>query len=81
VSATYRIEVSRTEPEALYGWEAAIWRVADNWPVRIERRSTREGVEDAARRWIRDENAAPNESIVYVDDQGRDAEAPQSVKV
>jgi hypothetical protein len=81
VSATYRIEVSETDNFALYGWEAKITRLDDEWPVRIEHRDSAGEAMDAARKWLAADNAYTAPLVVYVDDQGRDAEAPQSVKV
>jgi hypothetical protein len=83
VSATYRIEVSEAPDPALWPFEAKIVRLSDDWPVRVERRSTAHDAELAAKRWIQRDSANPLSipRVVYVDDQGRDAEAPQSVKV
>jgi hypothetical protein len=82
VSATYRIEVSRAD-DAIFPWEAKIVRLSDDWPMHVERRSNADGAIYAARQWIKDESLAPVDLplMVYVDDQGDNAEAPQSVKV
>jgi hypothetical protein len=79
VSATYRIDVKRDDDETMYPWHAVITRLADNWPVRVEREHTADKALGAAREWI----ASTHDFAfsIHVDDQGRDAEAPQSVKV
>jgi hypothetical protein len=82
VSATYRIEVRYADDETIFPWMGVIVRLVDDWPVRVERERTAEHALEAARQWIADEYSwAKTPTYFYVDDQGRDAEAPQSVKV
>jgi hypothetical protein len=86
MSATYRIEVQRDPHSTILPWEAAVYRISDDQRVTVCVGLTRTEAEAAAREWVRDEEENPEgppsqSAILYVDDHGRDAEAPQSVKV
>jgi hypothetical protein len=84
MSATYRIELIRDPHSAALPWDARIIRLSDNRLSTICTGTTRYTAADAARQWVRDEESPldlEHGNSFYVDDQGRDAEAPQSVKV
>jgi hypothetical protein len=80
VSATYRIELHK-DGDYVYPWKANIYRLSDDMHVSSQVGETRDAALGDARAYIARDNAAPEPSTVHVDDQGRDAEAPQSVKV
>jgi ABC-type sulfate transport system substrate-binding protein len=72
----------------MYPWDAVIVRLSDEKHLTtVFGRTTDEALAEA-RSWVVDEEAVetmaseyPTVRSLHVDDQGRDAEAPQSVKV
>jgi hypothetical protein len=79
-AATYRIEIRRDPHTTSLPWDAVVYRVSDNARMTVCYGTNAREATDAAREWVRDEegvevNFAPQ--TLYVDDQGRDAEAPQ----
>ena len=86
VSATYRIEIRRDPHSVSLPFDAVVYRLSDGERMTICVGGTYETALFAAREWVRDEEGTENPHdftpmILHVDDQGRDAEAPQSVKV
>lgn len=85
VSATYRIDLRYDPHSSRYPWDAVVTRLSDDKRMTIEVGSTSERAIDKAREFVRTEEQRVyqiHEPLsFYVDDQGRDAEAPQSVKV
>jgi hypothetical protein len=80
VSATYRIDVHKSG-DAYFPWKANVYRLSDDAHRHSAVGMTAEEAVSDARAIIARENAAPEPFSLHVDDQGRDAEAPQSVKV
>jgi hypothetical protein len=84
VSATYRIETSYEPngPDDFQPWIARVYRLSDDAYVTHAWSDASDAVATRARKWIVLRESITSEPVtVYVDDQGRDAEAPQSVKV
>jgi hypothetical protein len=87
VSATYRIEIRRAPHSLMLPWDAVVIRLSDEKRMTVCVGKYVYQAIAAAREWVQDEEgtdatAAWDEpQTLYVDDQGRDAEAPQSVKV
>jgi hypothetical protein len=86
VSATYRIETAY-EPSGvadLNPWIARVYRLSDDERVTFAWGESEALVIEDARAWILRYESTPEAftgRTVHVDDQGRDAEAPQSVRV
>jgi hypothetical protein len=84
MSATYRIETTY-EPSGTDDFQpfiARVYRLSDDEYVTRAWAEASDKAEIKAREWIAFREGMPEESRTsYVDDQGRDAEAPQSVKV
>ena len=83
MSATYRIETAHEPngPDDIVPWIARIYRLSDDEYVQHAWGVLPDAAEESARSWIRASQSSPPIVTVYVDDLGRDAEAPQSVKV
>jgi hypothetical protein len=87
MSATYRIEMRRDPHSMHLPWDAVVYRLSDDERVTVVVGPTAYAALQEAREWVRDEeNAADYVSTWdmtqhFVDDQGRDAEAPQSVRI
>jgi hypothetical protein len=84
VSATYRIETNYepNRPDDSVPWIARVYLLSDDSYAMHVWADSLKAAEKQARQWIAfRESISSEHRTVYVDDQGRDAEAPQSVKV
>jgi hypothetical protein len=82
VSATYRIDVQHEPHSSRYPWDAVVTRLSDDKRMTIIAASTVERAVLEAREWIvLEEGVVTFPALpvtLHVDDQGRDAEAPQA---
>lgn len=80
--ATYRIEVEHDPHSEMWPWDARVYRITDGFPMHSCHGPTIEAATAAARAWVRTETARlVPPRVVYVDDDGNDADEPGALLV